>query len=126
MFTQKCFIRKVNQSILSSLQDLGYDIVSDIKDYKSKNGISLSNGQAEPLLNDDINDLGIDCKTNTDLFLALAALNDTTDYKQWFTTDDKKITGWTVLCMKPKFSTYIKSEWRKMTPDELIKMFEKN
>ena len=43
----------------------------------------------------------IDCGTNEELFLAIAALRDDTDKNQWFTDGDK----W-ILCPEIKFSTY--------------------
>ena len=43
----------------------------------------------------------VDCGTNEELFLAIAALRDDTDKNQWFTDDDK----W-ILCPEIKFSTY--------------------
>ena len=69
----------------------------------------------------------IDCGTNEELFLAIAALRDDTDKNQWFTDGDK----W-ILCPEIKFSTY----WvyndidvnidtvHKATVDELIEYFK--
>lgn len=69
----------------------------------------------------------IDCGTNEDLFLAIAALRDDIDKNQWFTDGDK----W-IQCPEIKFSTY----WtyndievdvftvHKATVNELIKHFK--
>ena len=43
----------------------------------------------------------VDCGTNEELFLAIAAFRDDTDKFQWFTDGDK----W-ILCPEIKFSTY--------------------
>ncbi len=43
----------------------------------------------------------VDCGTNEELFLAIAALRNDTDKNQWFTDGDK----W-ILCPEIKFSTY--------------------
>lgn len=43
----------------------------------------------------------IDCGTNEEFFLAIAALRDDTDQFQWFTDGDK----W-ILCPEIKFSAY--------------------
>lgn len=81
---------------------------------------------------DDINalkerDVLVDCGTNEELFLAIAALRDDIDKFQWFTDGDK----W-ILCPAIKFSTY----WvyndidvnidtvHKATVDELIEHFK--
>lgn len=69
----------------------------------------------------------IDCGTNEELFLAIAALRNDTDKNQWLTDGDK----W-ILCPEIKFSTY----WvyndidvnidtvHKATVDELIEYFK--
>lgn len=69
----------------------------------------------------------IDCGTNEELFLAIAALRDDTDKNQWFTDGDK----W-IMCPAIKFSSY----WvyndidvnidtvHKATVDELIEHFK--
>ena len=71
----------------------------------------------------------IDCGTNEELFLAIAALRDDTDKNQWFTDGDK----W-ILCPEIKFSTYwayndvyINTDTiHKATVNELIEHFNKS
>jgi hypothetical protein len=102
MFTQSCFIRKNTPELRKKLEDLGY--------YKSDFGSDFNNSIATTVFNeykslytcireqsfDDTNPhttwglkFRIDCGTNEELFLALAALSDDDDYMQWFTDGEK-------------------------------------
>ena len=90
-FTQSCFIRKNSPELREKLVQLGYKpfgwvdygfgLSTDIllKEYESFDDQGLIN----------ILKCGdtIDCDTNEDLFLALAALRDDTDINQWFIMD---------------------------------------
>lgn len=100
-FTTPCFIRKNTANIRNRLKELGYycgwhnlftcvfgiNSVYSLDDYDT-NGLKEIDGL-------------IDCGTNEELFLAIAALRDDTDKNQWFTDGDK----W-ILCPEIKFSTY--------------------
>ena len=96
MFTQPCFIRKNTPELRKKLEELGYNryplwmadwsdddsryvyLVTDVLYYTyPKEPTKPKNGEY------------IDCGTNEELFLALAALRDDSDYMQWF-TDGKK------------------------------------
>lgn len=91
----------------------GVNSVYSLDDY-DKNGLKEIDGL-------------IDCGTNEELFLAIAALRDDTDKYQWFTDGNK----W-IMCPAIKFSTY----WvyndidvnidtvHKATVDELIEHFK--
>lgn len=88
-FTTQCFICKNTTSIRNRLKELGYycnpylgwhnlftcvfgiNSVYSLDDY-DKNGLKGIDGL-------------IDCGTNEELFLAIAALRDDTDKYQWFT-----------------------------------------
>ena len=88
-FTTPCFIRKNTDNIRNRLKELGYycnpylgwhnlftcvfgiNSVYSLDDY-DKNGLKGIDGL-------------IDCGTNEELFLAIAALRDDTDKYQWFT-----------------------------------------
>lgn len=72
----------------------------------------------------------VDCGTNEELFLAIAALRDDSDYMQWFVDKDGK---W-FLCQREKISRFIDlaaisgydvSDLRKATVKELINHFKK-
>lgn len=92
MFTQPCFIRKNTPELRKKLRKLGYANET----IRSHSGTSLSlydnaywnHGSADMVVTDG--SYGIDCGTNEDLFLALAALRDDSDEYQWFTDGN----GW--------------------------------
>lgn len=118
-FTTPCFIRKNTPELRIGLEELGYNILNsgnttlDEHNYDGKGSHkSIEEGKAiitsygnlyGVIYNvDTVTKKGrIDCGTNEELFLAIAALRDDTDKYQWFTDGDK----W-ILCPKTKFSTY--------------------
>lgn len=93
MFTQSCFIRKNNENLIKKIEELGYTTSTICK---SGSNIATSSivGKYSIIsdwqLNSDNphitwnNDHRIDCGTNEELFLAIAALRDDSDYMQWF------------------------------------------
>lgn len=90
MFTQPCFIMKNTSDIKNKLEVLGYKYTQSIIRNREEmlfanNGYFSNNFPYNALLIDR----SIDCETNEDLFLALAALRDDTDKNQWFVYDDK-------------------------------------
>lgn len=118
-FTTQCFIRKNTQELRRGLEELGYNILNsgnttlDAHNYDG-NGSHKSIEEGRAIITsygnlygvvyyvDTITKKGrIDCGTNEELFLAIAALRDDTDKNQWFTDGDK----W-ILCPEIKFSTY--------------------
>ena len=118
-FTTPCFIRKNTQELRKKLEELGYEILNfgnttlDEHNYDGKGSHkSIEEGKAiitsygnlyGVIYNvDTVTKKGrIDCGTNEDIFLAIAALRDDTDKYQWFTDGDK----W-ILCPAIKFSSY--------------------
>lgn len=118
-FTTPCFIRKNTQELRRGLEEFGYNILNsgnttlDAHNYDGK-GSHKSIEEGKAIITsygnlygvvyyvDTITKKGrIDCGTNEELFLAIAALKDDTDKNQWFTDGDK----W-ILCPEIKFSTY--------------------
>lgn len=118
-FTTPCFIRKNTQELRKKLEELGYEILNsgnttlDAHNYDG-NGSHKSIEEGRAIITsygnlygviydiDTVTKKGrIDCGTNEELFLAIAALRDDTDKNQWFTDGDK----W-ILCPEIKFSTY--------------------
>ena len=118
-FTTPCFIRKNTPELRRGLEELGYEILNsgnttlDAHNYDG-NGSHKSIEEGRAIITsygnlygviydiDTVTKKGrIDCGTNEELFLAIAALRDDTDKYQWFTDGDK----W-ILCPKTKFSTY--------------------
>lgn len=144
-FTTPCFIRKNTPELRKKLEELGYEILNsgnttlDAHNYDG-NGSHKSIEEGRAIITsygnlygviydiDTVTKKGrIDCGTNEELFLAIAALRDDTDKNQWFTDGDK----W-ILCPEIKLSTY----WvyndidvnidtvHKATVDELIEYFK--
>lgn len=144
-FTTPCFIRKNTETLRKKLEELGYNILNsgnttlDAHNYDG-NGSHKSIEEGRAIITsygnlygviydiDTVTKKGrIDCGTNEELFLAIAALRDDTDKNQWFTDGDK----W-ILCPEIKLSTY----WvyndidvnidtvHKATVDELIEYFK--
>lgn len=133
MFTTPCFIRKNTPELRKALEDFGYNknsprytddcniifayqypvkgfdnpsyVIADTFDIPFDKG-SLIRGKF------------IDCGVNEDLFLALAALRDDTDAKQWFT--DGKLWEKTEAELP---SRYMQMHGHKATADELIEHF---
>ena len=93
-FTQPCFIRKNTPELRKKLEELGYNryplwmadwddddsrykyLVADVLYYTYPQEPSKPKGGEH-----------INCGTNEELFLALAALRDDTDLNQWFVMD---------------------------------------
>ena len=95
MFTQTCFIRKNTPELRKKLEELGYTntpsgrgewfIPIEELEYLVTYPISgCYKGCNGYWYRDDF-----DCGTNEELFLALAALRDDSDYIQWFTDGEK-------------------------------------
>lgn len=81
-FTTPCFIRKNTAELRKKLEELGYKILPNFVPFPCLS--TKTDGIAIPT--DEFNrDGGIDCDTNEDLFLVLAALREDSDYMQLFT-----------------------------------------
>lgn len=88
MFTQSCFIRNANKDLIYNIMALGYKAM-----YMTwRNNIEGNNLVLEyntwHFTDSDNHPNSIDCGTNEDLFLAIAALRDDTDKNQWFVYDN--------------------------------------
>lgn len=129
-FTTQCFIRKNTANIRNRLKELGYycnpylgwhnlftcvfgvNSVYSLDDYDT-NGLKEIYGL-------------IDCGTNEDLFLAIAALRDDTDKYQWFTDGDLWFKCGDEVCNET-IEYYLNKYGRKIhkaTVDELIEHFK--
>ena len=100
-FTTAAFIRRNTLELRKKLEKFGYkrygnpyQITDDSK------LITTIDGEYVPY-NVPLDDSFIDCGTNENLFLAIAALRDDIDIHQWFTDENK----W-IQCPDIKFSTY--------------------
>lgn len=121
MFTTPCFIRKNTLELRKKLEELGYyphPCYGDNGQYLHLNrGFYHTNviGYSEEI------ERMIDCGTNEELFLALAALRDDSDKKQWFVHDYQYQKVWIFSEME----NYGK-EWfvHKATAKEIIEHFK--
>lgn len=103
-FTTQCFIYKNTLNLQGKLKILGYVEHPTMMNVDISSQFLICNRgffAGFPLGYREEIDSAINCGTNEDLFLAIAALRDDTDKFQWFTDGDK----W-ILCPKTKFSTY--------------------
>lgn len=96
MFTQSAFIRKNTPELREKLTELGYTLCICCNFPEGWLFVSPSNGahrideEEQPEFLADIKDRPnemIDSGKNENLFLALAALRDDSDYMQWFVTE---------------------------------------
>lgn len=139
MFTCRCFVRVDSYELRKKLKDFGYWPFYDV--YEEEIGKILGVNHQPwntpsyfiihyPEMFDDF----IDCKDNVQLFLALAALNDSTDYMQWFTNGsdwilcdrDDWMDTYSTLCSGGKYSVVELNKFHKATPDELIKFYSRS
>ena len=126
-FIQPCFIRKNTPELRKKLEELGYEANSYECFWDDENRYIIttigSNGFAFYTLcikNCCIleNKEFIDCGDNEDLFLALAALRDDSDYMQWFVsliTRTKRLSGCfgQVIGMDGHYKEIVGYEWHK-------------
>lgn len=83
MFTTPCFIRYNTPEIRYKLDNLGYRPYDDSicyyhSLYTTCNGVYFG---------EKVHENAIDCTNNEELFLAIAALRDDSDYMQYFVTE---------------------------------------
>ena len=120
MFTQPCFIRKNTPELRKKLEEFGYIMGESLNTNKSKGLICTKYGKVFNIIcNADISKYDIDCGTNEELFLALAALRDDNDYMQWFT--DGKLWEKSNNNLP---SHYMQLEGHKATVEEIIEHFK--
>lgn len=144
-FTTPCFIRKNTANIRNRLKELGY-YCNPYLGWNNLFTCVFGVNSVYSLDDDDINGLKeiyglIDCGTNEELFLAIAALRDDSNYMQWFIADsilsvsyDDSI-GNDHYFTEPKGimffwdenwdnATIISGRYHKATVDELIEHFK--
>jgi hypothetical protein len=120
-FTTPCFIRKNTEALRKKLEEVGYKMLSPIE----YDNLECSDNWVNDIKS--LNDCnGIDCGTNEELFLALAALRDDTDKNQWFTDGDLWFKCGDEVCNET-IEYYLNEYGRKIhkaTVDELIEYFK--
>ena len=148
-FTQTCFIKNNTEQLRNKLSDLGWKIclccgfkesmwLRTLPQNSSIHGIGYYDeaSSVEEELNRFLNSKEencIDCGTNEELFLAIAALRDDSDINQWFVLDKyigqedlpSILEGSLCFCDKKDskdcFPKYY--EYHKATIEELINYF---
>jgi len=127
MFKQPCFIRKNTPELRKKLNELGYKESHYNKVQYEYLCVGDSNADGYISFNHypvtAENENVIDCGTNEQLFLALAALRDVGGYLQWYINDN---TGEWVFCKCDRqFACRLDNDMlRKATPAELIEHFK--
>lgn len=130
MFTQSAFIRKNTPELREKLKDLGLAIFADNEPkYLWAHRGCVLRSYTETELEDLKNNGVIDCEMNENLFLALAALRDDSDYMQWFIWG-KRWMLWKYDCNphRTQSITGISSVFlrgHKATVEEIIEHFKK-
>nr|DAL52815.1 MAG TPA_asm: hypothetical protein [Caudoviricetes sp.] len=122
-FTTSCFIRKSPYKLMYRLNELGYrlfgcELNEDLCIFTEPEYRLYSVEFFSNIPHPDETD-SIDCGTNEDLFLALAALRDDTDKFQWFISPEGI---WAYN--KNNDSISVSPKWRKATVYELIEHFK--
>jgi len=135
-FTTPCFIRKNTDNIRNRLKEVGYKMFFPIE----YDNLECSDNWVNDIKS--LNDCnGINCGFNEDLFLAIAALRDDSNYMQWFITDSilsvsySDSIGNDHYFIEPKGimffwdenwdnATIISGRYHKATVDELIEHFK--
>ena len=126
-FIQPCFIKKNTPELRKKLEELGYTYNG--RDTKSWGASALycfdgKYHEAYPAKPSRYHSI-VDCGTNEELFLALAALRDDTDKNQWLT--DGKIWGkfGEDSFLHPiQIINYLQSKGHKATVEEIIEHFK--
>ena len=130
-FIQPCFIRKNTPELRKKLEELGYKPFGSVKyEWDTGWGLSTDNrlGEFESFDNNGLENIikcespdyedSIDCRTNEELFLALAALRDDSDYMQWFVspkTHTKRLSGGfgQIIGMDGQYKEIVGYEWHR-------------
>ena len=126
MFNQPCFIRKNTPELREYLKELGYKKAGiPLLDIDNSYIVAEDTVFYETYWISEAHRLSIiDCGANEDLFKAIAALRDDSDYMQWFVCDeedDVSNKGAFVVCRYDKLHS---SNYHKATIKELIEHFK--
>lgn len=143
MFTNSCIVLKNTKSLRDKLEEFGYKIPLCSSYYEGRKRGLLCRPNLAIGVPEDCDDFNldeylknnphiIDCGTNEDLFLALAASMDDEGYMQFF-TDGKDfilcdrqdwIDMYSTLCSGGKYTMEELDKFHKATAQELIQHFK--
>lgn len=119
-FTQPCFIKKITTELKEKLKELGYKDVGKVRYYGESQYIYCEGRvfYESPCIIEARYNTFIDCGDNEELFLAIAALRDDSDYMQWFVspkTHIRRLPGCfgQVIGMDGHYKEIVGYEWHK-------------
>ena len=119
-FTTSCFVRVENpekrKELIEWLEGIGYTHFPFIHD----SCLIATDSDGRIWLTDANMDGAYDCQTDTDLFKALAAMNDENDREQWFVSN--KGSEWAIC--KKTLNVYSGVLCRKATAEEIVEYFK--
>ena len=123
VFIQQCFIRKNTPELRDKLEEIGRKLLFSAKHGYRKELFTM---KGERGLVQAYNGLAstkniIDCGTNEEMFLALAALRDDTDRNQWFVKD---VSGVWERSESEIPSKYMQLNGHKATAEEIVEHFK--
>ena len=131
-FTQPCFIRKNTPGLRKKLEELGYTntpsgrgewfIPIEELEYLVTYPISGCYQGCNGYWHKD----DFDCETNEELFLAIAALRDDSDYMQWFTDGEKWFQNKQNDTDVIRYGAGNPINFHKATVEEIIEHFKKS
>ena len=136
MFTQQCFIRKNTYELVEKLKELGYKPGFSARNNYGNSlqtdchkSIGMVHGYQDRIDNNsDDAVLGVNCGTNEELFLAIAALRDDSDKHQLFTNGEEWIKCSQIDLkheLDNNYEEFCVANFHKATVEELIKHFNK-
>lgn len=128
-FIQSCFIRKNTPEIINRLKELR--IPHNDYDNGDRPWIAFNYGMWISV-DEGYNKLfpdEIDCGTNEELFLALAALRDDTDKNQWVIDEANECffgweNSWSICDKDDMNERVVYTHYRKATVEEIIEHFK--
>ena len=123
-FIQQCFIRKNTPELREKLEEIGRKLLFSAR-YGCRKELFTMRGERG--LVQAYNGLAstktiIDCGTNEEMFLALAALRDDTDRNQWFVDDVADVWERSESELPSK---YMQLNGHKATAEEIVEHFKK-
>lgn len=137
-FTQPCFIRKNTPELRKKLEELGYKFsgadhieLDCIVTFPHHNIFSVFAVYHFNIYDDSFKKVWkgyIDCGTNEELFLALAALRDDTDKNQWIIDEANECFGLEdsmMICDRDDMNDRaVYTHYRKATVEEIVEHFK--
>ncbi len=123
-FLQHCFIRKNTPELRKFLRSIGYH--QNIFDANDQEWLACNYGMFISVSEgfERVNPNDIDCGTNEALFMALAALNNANDYKQWFIDESTASKTWYLSDLHRIGECFQNTKsCRKATAEEIINHF---